>query len=234
MGILDKIAEVSPRLASDLSDMGKDLKKAAEDSGLIEDFEELKSNSKKGLADFKESYADAKKEYNKEIQAWKANPKEKLDQAKQEQRRRQGIKVLKLVSSSPEINRYNSWNIYDDTDELIYTAQHSFYDYMENGFSLESVDQRIEVHEDIRGVLQNKRCIVINGEDVSFVQKHGGRYSILEGEWTVAGSDIYHLGKKVATISKVPSLGETSTRVTYNANEDPLWLLIMTMLRKAK
>ena len=217
MGLLDKISEFSPSLASELENMGKEFRQMADESGLTELGEELKAIGK---------------EYQNEKQEWKDDPQKKMAELGKESRKVTGKKRLKLVADGMEITPYNDWKVYDDDDKLIYYASRTSYDYMIDGFTIKDLNHKMIAHEDIRGVLQNKHYLEMHGEDVSLIQKRGLGYSVQDGEWTVSGSTISHHGKTVGTIIKKPSLKNTTTYVTYNNNEDPLWILIMTMLKK--
>ena len=216
----------------ELDRFGKDLKKMADDYGFTDLGGELKTIGKGYVDSVKEVSAELKKEYQNERREWKDDPKKKRAELAKEQRTLLGKKRIKLVADGIEIGSLKDWKIYDDDDNLIYYASKFSDEYSGNGFSIKDLNHKTIVDEDIQGILQNKHYLKMYGEDIGLIQKRGSGYSVKDGEWTVAGMTIKHHGKTVGTISKIPSVGNTTTYVTYNQDEDPLWILTMTILKK--
>ena len=217
---------------SGLDEFGKELRQMADDSGFTDLGKELKAIGKEYAVSAKEVSGEIKREYQNERREWKEDPKKKRAEFEKEQRRILGKKRFKLIADGKEIGSDKVWKVYDDDDKLIYHASKFFDEFTSGGFTIEDLKHKVLVREDIRGILQNKHYLEMYGKDVGLIQKSGLGYSVKNGEWTVSGMTIKHHGKPVGTISKIPSLGDTTTYVSYNQDEEPMWILAMTILKK--
>lgn len=151
-----------------------------------------------------------------------------------EKRKRKPVSpMLQIVGEFTVLSPDKKWNVFNEYDELIYVVHshtaESEYDFNQFYFTDDAGNIVVDVNH---GFLPFCGDDVYIRDEIVTIKKRAGEYITKTGGWIATSDKIVHNGIVVGVIQKRSSIVKPTRIVRYDGREDPLWILLMTMIQK--